>query len=116
MNSNNLVLIVKRVMLSTALAAGLLCTLSAEASPPADETPAITVKYADLDLSTTTGAHRLYRRIVVAAQRVCPSDVTMDLHRLAIVQACRADAIARAVQAVNSPKLAAVHEHSANHG
>ncbi|MES1189630.1 MAG: UrcA family protein [Steroidobacter sp.] len=115
MNSNHLVLIVKRVVCAGAvMAVGLLSTLAVDAAPRADDVPSVTVKYGDLNLATSAGAQRLYRRIVIAAERVCPTEGTRDLNRLAHVRACRADAIARAVQAVNNAQLAAVHEQSAH--
>jgi UrcA family protein len=78
------------------------------ATPPAD-VPSMIVRYADLDLTTEQGAHTLYRRIQSAAQYVCPSADIRDLERSAISRSCQEQAVARAVQAVSSPRLAAVY-------
>jgi len=101
--------------LGTVLVAGSLYTLSANAQP-AKQTLKMTVKYADLDLSTAAGVETLYTRIVFASQRVCPSDSMRDLQLVSHAQACRVEAIARAVRAINNPRLAAVHEQSTTHG
>lgn len=78
------------------------------ATAPAD-VPSMTVRYADLDITTEQGAHTLYRRIQSAAQAVCPSADFRDLERSAMSRSCQEQAIARAVQAVSSPRLAAVY-------
>jgi UrcA family protein len=44
----------------------------AQAATPADDVPTVVVSYGDLDLSTTDGANVLYKRISVAAHKVCP--------------------------------------------
>ena len=77
--------------------------------------PSVTVNYGDLDLSTTAGTGRLYKRIVAAAEIVCPKSTAQDLQSLSAGRVCRADAIARAVRAVNSPLLAAIHEQHILH-
>jgi len=102
------------MFMGTAMAAVALCALPTNAATPAG--PAITVKYADLDLSTTTGVQRLYNRIVAAAEQVCPTIGSKDLHAIMSGRTCRAEAIARAVRAVNSQGLAAIHEQHAQHG
>ena len=98
---------------ASAMLAAALCA-SANAAAPGD-VAAVTVKYGDLDLSTEVGVHRLYRRIVAAAERVCPGDSTPELQVILIARACRADAIERAVRAVNNQQLALVHEQSTRH-
>lgn len=62
-----------------------------------------TVKFADLDISTASGAGALYERIVTAARFVC-RDAGFKL-----VAECRARAIADAVRGVGSPLLSSVH-------
>jgi len=88
----------------------------AAATPAPDDVPSVTVRYADLDLTTEAGAHTLYRRIRLAARAVCPSADSRDLARLAVTQSCQEQAIARAVQAVSSPRLAAVYATHARRG
>jgi UrcA family protein len=85
------------------------------ASPPTD-VPSIVVRYADLDINTRQGASTLYRRIAAAAQHVCPDTDIRDLTRSARSRACQQQSIARAVQAVSSPLLAALYEEYAKHG
>jgi len=79
----------------------------AQAANPAD-LPTARVSFADLDLSTDAGARTLYRRIQGAADKVCPNVDLRDLTRSVEARNCRLNAIERAVQAVGSPKLAAV--------
>ncbi len=68
----------------------------------------VTVKYADLNLSTPEGAASLYRRIVWAAREVCagPDDT---LASRGVSQACAQKAIADAVAKVGHPELIAVY-------
>jgi|HubBroStandDraft_4_1064222.scaffolds.fasta_scaffold1934707_1 UrcA family protein len=99
-----------------AVIAGCLLTTATElasAAPQAAAVPSIVVNYADLDISTEQGARSLYRRIALAAQAVCPSADLRDLARFTDSRACQQQAIARGVQAVSSPLLAALYaEHA----
>jgi UrcA family protein len=88
----------------------------AQAATPADEVPKVVVSYGDLDLSTTEGARTLYKRISFAAQQVCPYQDDKALSRVAINHACREAAIERAVNSVNSAKLAAVRSERVKRG
>lgn len=107
---------------SAALAALTACLLTgaaaAHASAAADAVPAVTVRYADLNLATAQGADALYARIVSAARQVCLRDRLdlRDLHGLERVKACEARAIEQAVHAVNSPRLAALYGTRQRHG
>jgi UrcA family protein len=86
----------------------LATTGVASAATDADSPRSVEIRYGDLDLSTEQGAVVLYRRITAGAQQVCPPE---DLHNLsahARSRACQTAAIARAVRAVDNPKLAAV--------
>lgn len=65
-----------------------------------------TVKFADLNVSSSAGAHALYMRILAAAQVVCsyhPFATDGDKAR------CVRDAIADAVARVDRPELSAVY-------
>ena len=62
-----------------------------------------TVRFRDLDLSTTVGAQTLYERIKTAARNVCSEEDYMFIRK------CRARAVADAVAGVNSPLLSNVH-------
>ena len=98
-------------------AAGLIFVTAAGAAGPVPvHAPAITVRYSDLDISTAEGADALYRRIAIAAAKVCPNVDPADLERYAKIRQCRQLAIDRAVEAVHSPLLAAAsaarHHHA----
>jgi len=64
-----------------------------------------TVKFADLNISTPSGAHVLYRRIRAAAEVVCSDYFFLtDTDKARCVR----DAIADAVTKINQPALTAV--------
>lgn len=69
----------------------------------------ITVKYADLDVSTTQGANLLYGRIHAAAEGVCEHFVDSDYFSAMRRQACVSKAIDGAVNQVAKPALSAVY-------
>ena len=81
-----------------------------------DEVPTAVVNYADLNLATEAGARTLYQRLAAAAQEVCPIQDARSLAQVAHSHSCRAEAVARAVRQVNSPKLAALHADRNNRG
>jgi UrcA family protein len=70
------------------------------------------VRYSDLDLTSQEGAATLYRRIVNAARRVCPDAGARDPDLARRIRECREQAVDRAVGAVGSPQLAAIHTGS----
>jgi UrcA family protein len=101
-------------VLTAALITG---TAVARADTPADGIPSVTVAYGDLNLNSAQGSAALYARIAAAARKVCPMpDDIRDLGARAAAQTCERQAIARAVQAVNNPQLAAVHALHLQHG
>jgi len=84
-------------------------TATAHAAAAADAASSVQVNYRDLNLATEQGTQALYGRIVSAARKVCaPSDIRV-LGEVAAARACEAQAVARAVHAVNNPRLAATH-------
>jgi UrcA family protein len=94
----------------TLLAAMLAVLASAVSLADAGPTPVTTVKYADLNLSTSAGVAALYQRIERAAIEVCQlPQGTRQLKLEAELRACRADATDRAVGQANQPKLSAMH-------
>jgi UrcA family protein len=104
----------RAVLFAALAAAGVLAAPQGlRAAPLGDDVPSLAVHYTDRDLATADGSARLYSRIAVAAERVCPQAGPADMSRLALAKACQAQAIARAVHEVGSPRLAAV---SAAHG
>ncbi len=86
----------------------------ANAAAPADDLPQVAVKYGDLDLTSSRGAQLLYRRIVGAAEQVCPRADARDLAAWSKSRACREEAIARAVERVPSGQLAALYRSHGN--
>jgi UrcA family protein len=88
----------------------LLIAGSAAAVTRADEAPSVTVRYQDLDLSSSEGIANLYRRIRAAAVEVCkPAEVSQSL-QLALLSewnACIGHSVANAVIRVHNEKLSA---------
>lgn len=95
------------------LTASIVATLVTGFAVPVNATQGsdarkITVKFADLDISTPEGAAALYSRIRTAARNVCPQPD--DPWRTS--DSCVHEAIADAVTKVNQPMLFAVYnEH-----
>jgi UrcA family protein len=89
---------------------------AAVAAPANDAGPTVRVRYDDLNLSSDQGTHTLYRRIVKAAQQVCPDTNSRDLDVRAAGERCQAVAIAQAVSDVKSPQLAMLHASRVSHG
>ena len=85
-------------------------TSLAQTALPAQTPRSVTVSYADLNLSSEEGARRLYKRLVHAAERVCPEDsgsvLTLKANREA--RKCIAEAVERAAQQIQSPRFAEV--------
>lgn len=96
-----------------ALAACLIgASSSALAATSADAAPSVTVTYGDLNLTSDEGNSALYARITAAAREVCfAGGVSIrDLGRYSQARSCEAQAIAQAVHAVHSPRLAAIYD------
>jgi len=105
----------RSLALAGALAAAL-CAPGAFAAAQTDNVPTLTVRYSDLNLASSEGVDALYRRIANAASKVCPDTGIRDLTSLAAARQCQVEAIARAVQQVNNPKLAVVYAARISHG
>lgn len=71
-------------------------------------THTVTVRYADLNLSSVAGANTLYRRIVGAARFSCGYK-GQGLREQMEWRSCYKNAVADAVAAVNSPNLTAIY-------
>jgi UrcA family protein len=71
----------------------------------------VTVRFGDLDLSTTAGAQTLYQRIRGAARAVCgeEGDYDLGLDSRHYWNSCFQSAVNGAVEKVHSPLLRAVH-------
>jgi len=89
--------------------AALVCVLGTATSWAAPgEARSITVRFADLDLSSIAGAKTLYHRIQAAASQVCRPVGTDPIEQFGS-RACARKATADAVSKVNNPLLTAVH-------
>ena len=96
-------------LLGTALLALIVCLLGiTPAWSNTPDTPSVTVRYGDLDLSSPAGANTLYQRIQAAARQVCGYPGA-DLLEQASWRSCYRSAVGDAVRKVNSPLLIAVH-------
>jgi UrcA family protein len=90
--------------IALAAAAFLAATATVTAATPASaaditvvpDSITVRVSFADLNLATAHGRARLDRRIAGAARGICGSHFPIDLRMSALVDACRADAIASA--------------------
>lgn len=102
----------------TALGATLIIggATSAFAAEPAAAAPTVRVSYQDLNLATEQGTLALYERIVSAASKVCRASDIRVLSEVAAANACREQAIERAVRDVGSERLAAVYSARRGHG
>ena len=103
MNSN--VKTDKRSMLGYATATWLVCVLVAF-NAHAGDARSETVKFADLNLDTPSGAEALYRRIHAAAWRVCEQPAG----ELAAARACMTKAESQAIGKVQAPLLTAFYQ------
>ena len=87
-------------------AVGLLGTATVWAAPPA--TRSVEVSFRDLDLSTPSGAAKLYRRIQAAARSVCQYEPTSPREQI-IWQYCVRPTVDAAVAKVDNPLPTALH-------
>ncbi len=81
-----------------------------------DQPPSEAVRYGDLDLGTRTGVETLFRRIQIAATKVCQQYEPQGtrLHSPAH-QHCMRNAISGAVHTVESPSLNAYYDEREHH-
>lgn len=84
----------------------LLGTTVAWAAPPA--TRSVEVSFRDVDLSTPSGAAKLYRRIQAAARSVCQYEPTSPREQT-VWQYCVRPTVDAAVTKVNNPLLTELH-------
>lgn len=101
------------------LAGGLACAATvgtAAAATPNLDVPTLVVHYSTQALETDHGVRQLYGRIVSAARQVCPDESIRDLGSSVRVQACRAQAVAHAIQLINNSQLAALYATSSQRG
>jgi UrcA family protein len=96
-------------MTFAALAASMVVGIASAAS--STDARSMKVNYSDLNLASDAGTQTLYSRIASAARSVCGThDVdNRDLRGLASARQCESNAIANAVSAVHSERLAALY-------
>lgn len=102
---------------AAAIAATFLMVLTIEvrAAEPEGNPPRITVSYQDTAFATQSGAANVYRKLKLAARKVCglAPGAALTLDQRTKAQACVDSALADAVQRINRPVLTSVHESSA---
>ncbi len=103
-------------ILSAAVAVGAVIlavgSMTGVAQAQTAASPATTVSYADLDLSTPDGARVLLKRINTAAKEACgPAPVMSPLTPIAATlhERCIEQAADKAVAEVNAPLVVALH-------
>jgi UrcA family protein len=93
--------------LGAAFASLLLATGQAAAAGP--NVRSVAVRYGDLDLASDAGVRALYARLRSAAANVCGPGADRDLAMRQAWQACRDEALGRAVSQLGNARLAALH-------
>ena len=100
-----------------AIVAAFICVgvSTQDSAVAAEPREGVRVSYADLDLSSSAGAATLYRRIKLAAHKVCGlAPGRIEWQRYEVWKNCYHAAIANAVVKVASPQLTALHGKSRN--
>jgi len=91
-------------------------TLASAAAPADDGGLSLIVKYDPQTLASDTGARVLYRRLVIAAEKVCPADPSSPhLISRAVIE-CREQSVSRAVHHINNANLVAVYNANMKNG
>jgi len=93
-----------------------LGALSAQASAVQLTGPTVVVQYSAQDLATSDAAEKLYARIRLAAQEVCPQVNPAQLARYQVALRCQNAAVDRAINSISSPQLTAVYAARIHHG
>lgn len=88
---------------------------AASAAVSDQDVPSVVVKFRPENLLTDSGARTVYRKIVLAAEQVCPQSIGSAVQSPAVLQ-CRAESVTRAVMKINNSKLAAIHESASRNG
>jgi len=102
------------LLLIGGLAVAVAVASAAGASPADRDTPTAIIHYTTASLATDSGVRALYRRIEMAAEKVCPHEpANSQLPNEALIK-CRHDTIAAAIAKVNNQRLVAYHVASAH--
>jgi UrcA family protein len=86
------------------------------AATPDEDSLSTTVKYSSQDLATPEATRALYRKLIRAAEDVCPADTSSPRLMSPAVRECREQSVARAVYKINNPSLVALYTTDAKHG
>lgn len=97
-------------------AAWLAAPAVATAAQPAANGLQTNVYYDSRDLATERGTRALYRRILNAAQDVCPGNDSSDASVVAASKACQRVAVARAIGQIGNTQLAALDAQEVANG
>lgn len=101
---------IRRLLLVPVALVAAACVLGSAQAQTADSR--ITIRYADLNLSTQSDAHRLYQRITEAARTMCGHQGRGVDAQLAW-DSCVRGTVSDTVNTVNNPQLTAI-EHGEN--
>jgi UrcA family protein len=114
-------------MVTKMFSRGMKCAIAAAAAlalQPAlshadqlgNDTVSVKVSAAGLDLSSTVGAHELYKRLTAAAEHACGYEAEFDALRAAKFDRCYRDTLAHAVSTINRPLLTQAYMEHHSHG
>jgi UrcA family protein len=109
--------ILTTALLATFAGSAATAAFATSVSQPQDardmETSSVIVRYGRDDLTSDDGTKRLYERLQRAAETVCGSDQAWDVlsvMQFRDVRMCEQDAMGRAVDEVDSPRLTAMYD------
>ena len=88
---------------------------AAVAAPADNEVYSVVLRFPTASLATDRGVQSLYRRIEMAAEKVCVEPSGSRLPNEAVLK-CRKEAIAGAVEKIHNQRLAALHAASKKSG
>ncbi len=102
---------------AAAVALTFLTLLSVDVrAEDATNPPMVRVAYSELSFDTNAGAAKVYRKLRIAARKVCGLDHgAVSLHEYLQQRDCFDSALANAVRQIDRPKLTALHASSARH-
>lgn len=89
---------------------------AAAAAPADDDVYRVVLRFPTASLTTESGVHSLYRRIEMAAEKVCVIEPAGSRLPTEAVLKCRNEAIHVAVEKVHNQRLAALYSASHKSG
>ena len=100
--------IANRMPLAFSAAMLLACVWAVSPTIAGEQLQSETVKFSDLDVSTSAGVQVLYGRIHAAAWRVCTTPSADPIYQMG-ARSCAKDAEAKAIGRLNLPQLTAFY-------